>query len=85
MYLKKVGGAGESRQSSIPQYKTSQSLGSKNPISILVSSGVNGVLRNRETKRNEASVLLSVGFRFSIGSWIDDFTSLVLSSINDWF
>ena len=31
------------------------------------------------------SVLLSVGFRFSIGSWIDDFTSLVLSSINDWF
>ena len=40
MYLKKMGGAGESHQSSIPQYKTSQSLGSKNPISILVSRGV---------------------------------------------
>lgn len=53
MYLK-VGGAGESRKSSIPQYKTSQSFGDKNPIPILISSGINGVFRNKETKRNEA-------------------------------
>lgn len=53
MYLKKMGGACESHQSSIPQYKTSQSLGSRNPVSILVSSGVNRVFRNRETKTNE--------------------------------
>ena len=85
MYLKKMGGAGESHQSSIPQYKTSQSLGSKNPISILLSSGVNGVFRNRETKRNEGKCFVSVEFWFSTGYWIDDFISLVLLSINDWF